>query len=148
MSVTHTIVRSCVKAAGVAGLAITQTVTGDFENNVSILIPAQTGSPLTGANFQINRAYKRSKLQHIEFQASRTCTVYTNAPSSGSPQDTIPLTAVTDINGNLTGEVESWVLAGDGIARCPFSGDVTVIYVTPPVGGADTLFQILAIENN
>jgi hypothetical protein len=148
MSVTHTIVRSAVKAPTVAGLQVIEPVVGDFENNVSILIPAQSGSPVTGANFQVNWSCTRSKLQSFVVQSSRPCTIYTNSPSSGSPQDTIPLVNVMDSLGNSTGQVLVWTLQADQIGRCPFAGNVTTMYVTPPIGGDPVLFQILAIVNN
>lgn len=140
MSVSHVIVRSCQKATSIPPLLLAETVTGDFERNVSLEIPAEEGSPPVDVeNYQIDWSVLRAKLQSFAVSANGGVTIYTNDPSDGSPQDTIPLVA---------NQVLIWTLQTDGIDRCPFSGDITTLYVTPTIGGVAVTFSIDAIVNN
>lgn len=76
------------------------------------------------ANKQLDIAWAQAKLQSLYILASQNCTLYINAPSGGSPTDTIALTA---------GIPYVW-LAGSGV-KYPItgtSGAVTSAYVTTP----------------
>lgn len=139
MSVTHTIIRSYMTGTDIPPMQCTETITAAGERNISLTIPAQTGSPVTGANYPVYWSADRTKLLACGISATRACTVYTNAPSSGSPQDNIPIVA---------GQVLDWTLENDGLPRCMFSGSVTIIYVTPPIGGDALVFSINAALTN
>lgn len=106
-------------------------VTGNTEDNL------HDAALAVAANHQYLRTYTRANLLSLAFSASGPVTIYTNNPSGSSPQDTIPLTA---------GQVLMWSLTVDGLANCPFSNNVTTIYVTN-AGAAAVSFDIRAILN-
>lgn len=125
---THILLRSYRDLSGVA-ISLSESITSDRENNIDKAI-------VTGANTQLFWSVTRSKLKTLCLYSDVACTVYTNNPSGSSPQDTIPLTA---------GQTLVWSLASDALARCPFSGDVTTIYVT---NASDANFKLRALMSN
>jgi hypothetical protein len=110
---THTVTRT-YKDESASGLSFNETITSEVAHNLDKAMSI-------GTNVQIALAFTRSKLKSIVISADGPCTIFTNAPSGGSPQDTIALVA---------NQVLIWTLATDAIARCPFAGDVTTAYVT------------------
>jgi len=113
MAVTHNVLRQ-YKDTSANALQKPEVVTADIERNVSINLAAQADAVI---DFRVTQ----SKLQSLCLSASQATTICTNAPSTGVPQDTINLTA---------GEVLIWTLAMDTLAHCPFTGDVSALFVT------------------
>jgi hypothetical protein len=105
-----------------------ETVTGDTERNYSF-------SLAEGTNVELDLPFTQANLQSLCLSATTACTIYTNAASGGSPQDTIPLAA---------GQVLMWTLATDLIGKCPFSGNVTKFYVT---NAATTVLTVRSVQN-
>ena len=126
----HNILRQYKGTDGIA-IALAEAVSGNAEMNLDDAALAVV------ANHQYHIAITRANLQSLCFQASGPVTVYTNAISSGSPTDTIPLT---------TGQTLIWTLAADTITKCPFSADVTTIYVTN-AGSGPVTFKMRAVVN-
>jgi hypothetical protein len=122
---THTVTR-IYKDQSTITLSLQETPTGDTEINVSKQLSS-------GTNQEIDFAVTQANLQSLCISTSTACTVKTN--STGSPQDTISLVA---------GQCLVWTLATDTIGKCPFSGDVTKIYVT---NASTTGFNIRALVN-
>lgn len=118
MSLTHTIARTYNDA--ISNIGGTESVTADtgiaFDGSIA-------GTPTT--NVQVNVTFTRANLKSICLYSDKALTIYTNDDSGGSPDDTIPLAA---------GRALVWSLAHDTLANCPFTEDVTALYVT--VGGA------------
>lgn len=129
MSVIHTVTRA-YKDQSANAISQVEAVTGNYEQNLDDTV-------VVAANHQLHWACTRANLQSLCLYSSGAVTVYTNDLSTGSPQDTIPLAA---------GQTRVWTLSTDLIAKCPFSNDVTTIYVTN--AGADPVtFRIRAILN-
>lgn len=130
MSATHTITRTYKDQSSTA-LTKVESVTGDKENNLSKTMSI-------GTNVNLLWKCTRSKLKSLCIQVSTAATIYTNDASTGSPQDTIAL---------LAGQTFIWTLAIDqltaGPIDCPFSNDVTSLYVT---NAASCQLEIRAIE--
>lgn len=114
MSFTNTINRTYND--GLANIGGVETITSDAKTDFDGSI---AGSPTD--NVQVDRAFTRANLKALCLYSDKACTVYTNDDSDGSPQDTIALPA---------GRALVWSLAHDGIGNCPFSDDVTVLYVS------------------
>lgn len=118
MTITHHILRSYTPTSGITR-SFSESVSGNAEVDInesalaSAIVNKQYGS----------FAFAQSALRSVEIYASAPVTLYTNAPSSGSPQDMIHLVA---------GQVLVWTLETDGLSRCPFSNNVTSLYVTNP----------------
>ena len=128
MSVTHTVLRQ-YKDQSASPIYLSESVVGNTENNFDdAAIPIAVDHSVPWACVQTN-------LQSLCLSASGAVTVYTNAIHSGAPQDTIHLSA---------GQALCWTLAGDGIAKCPFAGNVTAMYVTN-AGAAVVAFKIRAV---
>jgi len=127
--ITHKINHTFTPPNGLA-LTLTEAVTGNAEFNLSDPALAVT------ANHQYHLAFTQANLQSVCLAVSAaasvtgTVTVYTNNPSGSSPQDTIPLTITAS-----GGQVLEWTLQTNLIAKCPFSGNVTTIYVTNAASG-------------
>lgn len=126
--IIHTVLRQYRDTSGV-NIQISEAITSDRENNVDKAI-------VTGANTLVYWTIDRTKLKTLCLYSDVAATVYTNNPSGSSPQDTIALTA---------GQALVWSLASDGLARCPFSGSVTAIYVT---NASDANFKLRALTSN
>ena len=130
MSVTHTITRT-YKDQSSNSLSKVESITSDKENNLSKSLSA-------GTNTNVLWKTTRSKLKSLCISVSTAATIYTNDLSSGSPQDTIALTA---------GQVFIWTLAVDTLSSgpldCPFSNDVNTLYVT---NAATCVLDIRALE--
>lgn len=129
MSITHVITRKYADTSPNA-LQKADTVTGNAESNIDASVPV-------AANNLIAWTATRANLLSLCLCSDVAVTVYTNAASTGSPQDTIPLVA---------GQTLVWVLATDGLSKCPFSGNVTAVYVTNAAGGV-AAFKIRAVMN-
>ncbi len=116
---------------GLSNIGGLETVTSDTQISADIAVPAPS------TNKQIDLTFTKANLKSLCLQCDRALSVYTNAASTGSPQDTISL---------LAGQANVWSLAHDGSGTCPFSDDVTAIYVTLASGSAAT-FKIRAIAD-
>lgn len=92
------------------------------------------------ADVQLNPhavSFIHANLVGLCLSCDQPVTVYTNNPSGSSPQDTIPLVA---------GQVLSWTAAVEGLSLCPFSGNVTTIYVTN-ASSAIANFKLRCVSN-
>ena len=121
MSFTATVTRSYND--GATSLAFTETVTSDYTVNLSVSVPNSNNNPYVWA-------ITRANIQSLCIKAAAAMTIYTNAPSTGAPQDTIAMVA---------GQVFVWTLQTDAIGKLPFSGNVSELYVTNASGGAAQL---------
>jgi len=126
----HTVLRQYKDQSSIA-LQQTESVTGNTEINADVAIPATTN------NQQVHLAFTRANLQSVALYADAAVTIYTNSPSGSSPTDTIPLVA---------GQNSIWTLATNLLAKCPFTADVTTIYITN-AGGATSNVKIRALAN-
>lgn len=101
-----------------AGDSIQKTVTiaADAETNFDVAV--NTGVTNQAVAFTLDR----SKAQVLFIVSTTAVTIKTN--DSGSPTDTLALTA---------GVPKAWTL-NDGIDECPFTGDVTGLYVSNASG--------------
>ena len=131
--ITHKLTHTFTPPNGLA-LTLTESVTGNAEFNLSDPALAVT------ANHQYHLAFTQANLQSVCLAVSAapgvygTVTVYTNNPSGSSPQDTIVLTIpVSSTSG--AGQVLEWSLQTNLIGKCPFSGNVTTVYVTNAASG-------------
>jgi hypothetical protein len=116
MSFTATITRSY--SDGSKLITFLETVTDDTD------LPSFDGTvAATSANVELFIAFTLANLKAVALKSDQAVTIYTNAPSTGAPQDTIALTA---------GQVKIWTLQTDGSGGCPFAGNVTAMYVTNP----------------
>lgn len=116
MSVVHNIAQNF--GLGSSLISGPVVITADQGQAVSASIPAST------LNKQLDIAWAQAKLQSLYILASQNCTLYINAPSTGSPTDTIAL---------IAGIPYVW-LAQSGV-KYPItgtSGAVTSAYVTTP----------------
>lgn len=123
-TVTHTVTRTYKNQSSIAH-SLQETVTGSSEGNHAFQVAATTNNHATGY------AYVQANLKSLSITSDQAVTLYTNAISSGSPQDTIAIAA---------GQVLIWTLGTDLIARCPFSGDVTNIYITNAGGTVANIY--------
>jgi hypothetical protein len=129
MSLSHTIQRTYIDTSGVA-IIQTEKPTGDNENNLDVSAPVANNTHFVwGATI--------ANLLALCIYASAAITIYTNAASGGSPQDTIAIAA---------GQTFVWTAATDGSGKLPFSGNVTSLYVTNAGSGAASL-KIRALVN-
>jgi hypothetical protein len=110
---SHQITRAYRDSSGNALTAI-ETITGDAEQNYSA---AWATATVDGV---LNLAFTRANIKSLCITSDQAITLDTNAIHSGSPQDTIAIAA---------GQVLVWSLATDLIAKCPFSNNVSVIYI-------------------
>jgi hypothetical protein len=140
-AVQHKIIRSYAPSSGIATL-LNEFPTGNAEINLT-----DSGLAVV-ANHQYAVAFTRANMQSLCIAVSTppgstavtgTVTVYTNAPSGGAPQDTIALTMTA-----AGGQALVWTLATDLIAKCPFSANVTTIYVTNAATGP-VVFSLFAL---
>ena len=129
MPITHTVTRSYKDQSSVTSQLI-EAVTGNAELNLDVTVPI-------AANTQYHMAFTHANLQSLLLYAADAVTIYTNAASTGAPQDTIPLAA---------GQARVWTLATDLIAKCPFSADVTTLYITNATAASVTV-RIRALTN-
>ena len=95
-------------------------VTGDYEILSDITVAA------AASNVAYNLPIDISRIESVLIQSDAAMTILTN--STGSPTDTITLAASNDFT------VRYSTAAGDS-ATNPFSGDVTVLYVSSTPGG-------------
>lgn len=139
---SHIVLRSYTPSSGVA-LKLQEVPSGNAEINLN------DPSLAVVANHQYHLAFTRANLQSLCLEVSSpsgtsvtgTVTVYTNNPSGSSPQDTIPLTLTA-----AGGQSLIWTLATDLLTKCPFSADVTTIYVTNAATGP-VVFNVSALVN-
>jgi len=125
MAFTHTIARTYND--GISNIGGLESVS----NDTVISFDGSIAAPTT--NGLISLAFTQANLKSLCLFCDRALTIKTN--SSGSPQETITLVA---------GQALVWSLAHDLIATCPFSDDVTALYVTLASGAAAT-FKVRAI---
>jgi len=120
MSYTHTINTSY--STGIEGQLTSSTiaVTSDSERNYDGAIPG-SATP----NYEIDWAITAANLKSLMILSSIAITVYTNAASTGSPQDTIAIAA---------GIAFVW----NGGSN-PFAGNVTKLFITAGAVPAGTL---------
>jgi hypothetical protein len=129
MSFTHTVLRSYTDVSKVA-IQFSETIVDDSE------IPSFDGQIAAAtSNVQIHVAFTQANLKSVVMKCDQAVTIYTNNPSGSSPQDTIPLVA---------GQARIWTLQTDGSGACPFSGNVTTMYVSN-AGGTIANLQIRGI---
>ncbi len=128
MSISHTIIRSYRDQSGnlITG---SSTITDDTELNTSVVITAGA------TNHEVDWSATRANLQSLCLFTDQAITIKTN--SSGSPTDTISMNANQEI---------AWGLAVDSLSRCPFSADVTKLYITN-AGANNANVQIRAIAH-
>jgi hypothetical protein len=131
--ITHKLTHTFTPPSGVSALTtITESITGNAEFNFQQVVPV-------AANTQYHLAFTQANLQSVCLAVSApgvtgTVTVYTNNPSGSAPQDTVPLTLTAS-----GGQVLEWTLQTNLIAKCPFSGNVTTIYITNAASGPVTV---------
>lgn len=127
MSVTHTITRSYKDQSSTA-ISLVEAITASAEDNVdtAVVVSTDTSIPWKAV---------RANLRALVIYSDRILTIETN--SAGSPVDTIVLVA---------GQALIWTLATDGLAKCPFTVDVTGLFVTNASGGTAAL-KIRALVN-
>lgn len=124
MSVSHRIKREVNDGAEV--ISETEIVTAGQAVAIDETFSATT------ANQLVAFAFTKTKLKSIFIVADEAMNLYTNAASSGSPQDHITLAADTPVQ---------WTAAdGASFIANPFAGNVTALYVTPSV--ADSTLRI------
>lgn len=116
----------------IANLGGTETVQADSKTDFDGTV-AGSASP----NVEIDRAFTRANLKLLCFLSDKALTIYTNAASDDEPQDTIAVPA---------GQALVWTLAHDGIDACPFSADVTKLYVTV-TGTAAAALKVRALSD-
>jgi hypothetical protein len=130
---TYTITHQIIDVSGnqTAG-KLTETVNGTTALQEDVSVPATT------TNQQLTfPALTQANLQAVGLYVSTGGTVTVKTNSTGSPQDTIVLT---------NGQVLLWTLQTNLIGKCPFSNNVTTIYVTN--GGASAVtFSIRVLTN-
>jgi len=130
VSVSHTITRT-YKDQSANAMQQVETITDAFERNFDQAVPI-------AANTQYNIAWTKSKLKALGISSDQAVTIYTNSPSGGTPQDTIAIAA---------GQNLVWTSATDGSAKCPFSNDVTTIYITNAAGSPANV-KIRSVSSN
>lgn len=111
MPIKHTVTRT-YKGQSATSVTCKEEIEGAVEQNLTKTLAA-------GTNVLVAFAIIQANMLCMSIYASTACTIKTN--SSGSPQDTISLAA---------GENLLWTAAKDGLPSCPFSDDVTALYVT------------------
>jgi hypothetical protein len=127
MAFTHKIGQTYSSDAGTVS-SVTRTYTCDAEHNFDGVIA-------TGAvNAEIDVAVTKAAIKTMMLSSTQAVTVKTN--SSSSPQETINLTA---------GQLLMWTV--DDTAACPFSADVTKMYVTN-ASGKDATFKFRALVDS
>lgn len=111
---THILTQAITIGGETVGGSVTYTVEG--EQNVDVTVPAAT------THKEVNIDLDVSELDTLVIYSDKTVTLKTN--SSGSPDDTLTVTAATPIAwGSASGHA------------CPLTVDVTKIYLTN--AGAD-----------
>lgn len=125
MSVTHTFTYSW-RGGSEIPLSEQVSITGDAEVNLDIVVNN------TVVNQLVPFVLDRSKVQGIFIDPDSNVTVKTN--SSGSPTDTLTL---------LASDPVAWTI-NDGLAKCPFTADVTALYVSNSSGKqSNTLLRVV-----
>lgn len=112
MSVTAVLLRSC--KIGDQELNKSESVVVGLSKQFSESIPEST----TNGHYSFSVDVSQVKYAYLQ-AVGGTLTIKTN--SSSVPDDTITL---------ADGEAILWSLAADGAGKCPFSADVTTLYVT------------------
>jgi hypothetical protein len=125
MAFTHTIARTYND--GISNIGGLEQITSDATINFD-------GSLAINGTRQVDLAFTQANLKSLMLYCDRAVTVKTN--DSGTPQDTIAL---------LAGQALVWSLAHDAIGNCPFSDDVTALYVVVPSGGSAAAFKLRAL---
>ncbi|HEY4360100.1 MAG TPA: hypothetical protein VGN17_03995 [Bryobacteraceae bacterium] len=123
-TINHTVVRT-YKNQGSTARTLSETVSGNTERNLAVQVAGTT------TNHHVVITWVQADIQSLSITSDQAITIYTNAASGSSPQDTIAIAA---------GQVLIWTLATDLVARCPFSDDVTSIYITNSGSTAANIF--------
>lgn len=112
MAITHTRTNTYKDASSnVLGTAESIS-TGVRENNIDIAL-------VIGTDVSVPYTATRANILSLCLLSDVDLTLETN--SGSSPQETISLKA---------GVAKTWTLAGEGLAACPFSGNVTGLFAT------------------
>ncbi len=125
---THTIVKQYRDSSGniIGG---TESATNNTEINFDDVVTAGT------TDKECVWAITRANLKAVCLWADKAVTICTNAASTGAPQETIPLAANQAI---------IWNLATDLIGKCPFSADVTKLYISN-AGASDANVKVRSL---
>lgn len=135
MAITHTLTKSLNTGAETISTAYTLTADDPIEINADI----ELADPST--NIPVTYSFTKTKLVSFFLKAkpkttgTPTVNVFTNAASSGSPQETIALTA-------SNGYTYEWNNLS-GITN-PFGGNVTGLWMTL-VGSGITIVQVRTV---
>ncbi len=127
MGFTNTIARTYND--GLSNIGGLESVTGDTTINFDGTC-AGSATP----NTEVDVAFTRANLKSLCLYSDKALTIWTNA-ATGAATDDIDLVA---------GQALVWSLASDGIGNCPFSANVTKLYVHV-TGTATATLKVRAI---
>jgi hypothetical protein len=130
MSLQHTVTRMYGDTSSNVSSQV-EKVIDDTEHNFDGQVAA------AGTNVLITFALTRASLKSLLLYSDQAVTIYTNNPSGSSPQDTILLVA---------GQAKVWTLQTDLLSACPFSGNITALYITNP-GGSVANIKVRAMAH-
>lgn len=116
---------------GLSNIGGLESVSGDTTINFDGTC-AGNATPST----EIDVAFTRANLKSLCLYSDKAVEIWTNAASGGA-QDDITLPA---------GQALVWSLATDGLDACPFSGNVTKLYVHV-VGAAAATLKVRALAD-
>lgn len=114
MSFSHTIKRIYTDRTNTPATD-TIIVTDDTESNSNVTVPAMTSPPTL---LEVDWKATRANLRSFCITSDQAVTVF--ADNASPPTDTIAVGA---------GAVIMWSLTRDGLSKCPFSVDVTKLFV-------------------
>ena len=117
---THTIATTWSRSGETISQSV--SVTADGEINADVALTASQ------ANKQVDVAIDVSDLKSLLISSDVNCTVYTNAASGGSPDQTIAITADKPLIWNQYSGLEN-----------PLDTDVTALYITNGAAAAGTV---------
>lgn len=126
---SHKIQRSYTDSTGVQ-VTKTETITNNTEKSFEAVLPVAVDT-----HYVI--ALTRTLLKSIMIFSDQDATLCTNAASTGSPEETIALQGGFPI---------IWSLLQDGLAACPFSGNITAFYLTRATSTANFKFKAIAVD--
>lgn len=118
MAFTHTILHS-YRDSSATTITGTESVSADTEINYDGSVAGET------TNYEVDWGVTRANLKSVGIFCDKAITIKTN--DSGSPQETITIAA---------GQQRIWSLATDTITLCPFSNNITKLYITNSTAGA------------
>lgn len=118
MSFAHTIIHAYRDSSGTT-ITGTESVSADTEINFDGSVAGEA------TDYEVDWAVTRANLKSVGIFSDKSITIKTN--SSSSPAETISIAA---------GQQRIWSLATDLIGLCPFSTNVTKLYITNSTAGA------------